>query len=193
MAEIVCRNLNHTMSETQQKIKDKIIEMTNLGLTDKAAYHSYEEVYPFLLDRFVNKKCNLLEVGTALGGTLRALSELFPESNIYGIDWDLSNLKIDIEDFPNIQVFQSHQCDSKFLDNLPMLDFVTEDASHVMTESIATFELLESKLNSGALYVIEDIHPDYYDAYLKDGRFKIYDVRDIKGKLDDVVVVYEKK
>jgi hypothetical protein len=193
MTEIFYRNLNDEMNETQQKIKDKIVEMTNLGLTDKAEYHSYEEVYPFLLDKFVDGKYNLLEVGTAYGGTLRALSELFPESNIYGVDWDLSNLKINVEDFPNIQVFESHQCDSKFLDNLPMLDFVTEDASHIMSESIATFELLESKLNPGALYVIEDVYPEYYNAYLKDGRFKIYDVRDIKGRGDDVIAVYEKK
>jgi len=194
MTKIFNRDLNEPMNEVQQNIKNKFIEMTKLNLTDKAAEHSYEEVYPFLLEDFVGKDgLNMLEVGICCGGTLRALSELFPNSNIYGVDWDLSRLQIDLEQLSNIKVFKSHQCDSNFLNNLPMLDFVTEDASHVMSESIATFELLEPKLNSGAMYVIEDIYPEYYNAYYRDGRFDIYDVTDIKGRGDDVLAVYIKK
>ena len=56
------------MNKIQQKIKDKFIEVTKDGLTDKADYHAYEEVYPFLLDKFIGKKCNMLEVGMSWGG-----------------------------------------------------------------------------------------------------------------------------
>jgi len=193
MSKILERNLNEEMDEIQQKIKDKIIEVTKLGLTDKAEYHAYEEVYPFLLDKFFDKKYNFLEVGIALGGGLKILSELFPESNIYGVDWNINNLQIDLNEYKNIQVFESNQCDSKFLDNLPMLDFVTEDASHQVSDSMQTFELLEPKLNSGAVYVIEDVYPQFLDHYLKDGRFKIIDVRNIKDRGDDILAVYYKE
>lgn len=181
------------MNEVQQKIKDKFIEISKVGLTDKANYHAYEEVYPYLMDKFIGKKCNLLEVGTATGGGLRILSELFPDSNIYGIDWNLGMLEIDLKDYPNVEVFEFNQCDPAFVDKLPMLDFVTEDASHQFDASIRTFELIEPKLNPGAVYVIEDVYPQFYDAYHDDGRFDVYDARKIKGRGDDILAVYNKE
>jgi len=181
------------MNKTQKKIKDKLIEVTNLGLTDKAKYHAYEEVYPYLLDKFVGKTANLLEVGTGHGGGLKVLCELFPECNVYGVDHNPSILKIDVEEYPNLTFIQSDQCDASLADKLPMLDFVTEDGSHQMSESLRTFEILEPKLNPGAIYAIEDIYPQFFDAYVNDGRFEIFDVRDKKGREDDVVAVYYKK
>ena len=77
MANVFTRDLNDPMDEVQQKIKDKMIEVTKLELTDKASYHAYEEVYPFLLDKFIGKKCNMLEVGMSWGGGMQILSELF--------------------------------------------------------------------------------------------------------------------
>ena len=73
---IFSRDKNEPMNEVQQKIKDKLIEVTNLKLTDKASYHAYEEVYPFLLDKFIGKKSNMLEVGMSWGGGMQILSEL---------------------------------------------------------------------------------------------------------------------
>jgi len=181
------------MNKTQKKIKDKIIEVTELGLTDKAAYHAYEEVYPYLLDKFIGKTANLLEVGTGHGGGLKILCDLFPKCNVYGIDHNKDILKIDLNEYSNLTFIGSDQCDTSFIDKLPMLDFVTEDASHQMDQSIRTFEMLEPKLNPGAIYAIEDIYPEFYDAYVKDGRFKMFDVRDKKGRADDVVAVYYKE
>mgnify|MGYP003322029787 FL=1 len=189
---IFTRDLNDPMDEVQQKIKDKMIEVTNLELTDKTSYHAYEEVYPFLLDKFIGKKCNMLEVGMSWGGGMQILSELFPESIIYGLDWNVGALKIDVDDFSNMKVFECSQTDPDLPNRVPMLDFVTEDCSHQMPNSIRTFELLEPKLNPGGVYVIEDVYPEFYDDYCADGRFDIYDVRDIKNRVDDVVAVYRK-
>tara|TARA_B100000902_G_C26918112_1_gene720314 strand:+ start:89 stop:676 length:588 start_codon:yes stop_codon:yes gene_type:complete len=178
------------MNEDQQKIKDKFIEVSKLGLTDKADYHAYEEVYPYLLDKFLGRKCNILEVGVAKGGGLKILSELFPESNIYGIDWNLSQMQVDIDSLPNVQVFSGDQRDPALMEKLPELDFVTEDASHQFNDSITTFELLKEKLKYGAVYVIEDVYPQFVNSYEVDGRFDIYDATKIKGRGDDVLAVY---
>jgi len=192
MANIFSRNSNEPMDEVQQNIKDKIIKLSEEMLTDKGSTHSYDEVYPFLLDKFIGKKCNMLEVGMSFGGGMQLLSELFPESTIYGLDWDISLLKIDVDEFSNMSIFECSQTDPDLPNKVPMLDFVTEDCSHQMQNSIKTFELLEPKLNPGAVYVIEDIYPEFYDAYCADGRFDIYDVRDVKNRVDDVIAVYTK-
>jgi hypothetical protein len=60
-------------------------------------------------------------------------------------------------------------------------------------KSIQTFELLESKLNPGAVYVIEDVYFNFYDSYIKDGRFEMIDLRDVKGRGDDILAVYYKR
>ena len=184
------RNLKDEMDESQTIIKEKFIEVSKLGLTDKADYHAYEEVYPFLIDKFLGKKCNILEVGVALGGGLKIFSELFPESKIYGVDYDLSQMTVNVDDFSNVEVFELSQADPTLPDKLPMLDFVTQDASHQRELSIRTFELLKPKLNPGAVYVIEDIYDIYYDDYCNDDRFDIYDSREIKGRGDDILAVY---
>lgn len=182
------------MNKVQKLIKNKIIEVTKMGLTDKADYHAYEYIYPDLLEKFIGKSNNILEIGIGGGGGgLKILSDLFPESKIYGID---NNLEIcilfDVSTLSNVELFEFDQCDAKILDNLPMLDLVMEDASHDMVKSIKTFEMLESKLNPGAVYIIEDVYSHYYDDYIKDGRFEMIDIRSIKGRGDDILAVYYK-
>lgn len=182
------------MNKSQQKIKDKIIELTEMGMTDKADYHSYDEIYPILLEKFLGKPHNMLEIGIGGGGGgLKMLCDIFPESNIYGIDNLVSRCQLKFEDYENLKVFQFDQCDPAMLESLPMLDFVTEDASHIFESSIKTFEMLESKLNPGAVYVIEDVYPQYYDLYVKDGRFEMHDIRSIKDRGDNILAVYHKK
>lgn len=179
----------------KQKIKDKIIEVSKLGLTDKATYHSYETVYPALLEKYVGKKNNILEIGIGGGGGgLKILSDIFPESKIYGVDNDISRCNLfDLSTLPNLELFEFDQCDIKMIEKLPGLDFVIEDASHEMQMSIKTFEILEHKLNPGATYVIEDVYPHFYDSYLKDGRFEVIDLRKNKGRDDDIIAVYHKE
>ena len=69
---IFTRDLNDPMDEVQQKIKDKMIEVTNLELTDKTSYHAYEEVYPFLLERQQTQEAFFVELpqyGNAVAAT----------------------------------------------------------------------------------------------------------------------------
>jgi predicted rRNA methylase YqxC with S4 and FtsJ domains len=178
------------MNNIQLKIKQKIVEVSNLGLTDKATFHSYEELYPYLLEESIGKKLNILEVGVAKGGGLRILSELFPESNIYGLDISYNQLEIKVQD-TNIKLLpENDQGNPDFNSALPNLDLVIEDASHDYHKSMETFNIIKSKLNQNAIYIIEDIFPQYKSFYDNDERFKIYDLTQNKNRLDDVVAVY---
>jgi len=178
------------MNNIQLKIKEKITEVSNLGLTDKATFHSYEELYPVLLENNIGKKLNILEVGVAKGGGLKILSELFPESNIYGIDRSYDQLAIEVQN-TNIKLLpESDQTNPNLSSSLPNLDLVIEDASHDYHKSMETFNIIKSKLNEDAMYIIEDVFPEYRSFYDKDERFKIHDLTHIKNRSDDVVAIY---
>ena len=173
-------------------IKEKINEYSDKGLTDKSTYHSYDTIYPELMSKFLGKKNNILEIGTGQGGGLKVLSESFPESTVYGLDHNYSILSIDVTDTNITLLKETDQNSEGFITELPMLDLVVEDASHDYNKSIKTFELVVGKLNSGAIYIIEDVYPEYLDKYNSDPRFKIYDLRNNKNRGDDIVAVYEK-
>ena len=59
-----------------------------------------------------------------------------------------------------------------------------------MSNSLKTFEIIQPILNPGAVYVIDDVYPEFLDAYEEDGRFDMYDAREIKNRADDVLAVY---
>jgi cephalosporin hydroxylase len=186
------------MSEAQEKIKECMITASELNLTDKADYHAYEEIYPQLLEKFYDKEVNILEVGTERGGGLHFLCRAFEKAKVYGLDQSYHRLEINQAHTNNlILLSESDQTSAKILEDPlfpdPGLDLVIEDASHVHHLSIATFELLEPKLNSGAVYIIEDVYPEYLELYQKDERFTVHDIRELKGRGDDIIAVYEKE
>lgn len=175
----------------QQEIQNKIREVSQVkNLTDKATFHAYDSFYPEILAKYPDG-INILEIGIAHGGMLLILSELFPNSNIYGLDFNHSQLQIDIGN-TNIKLLPPmDQCDPEILKHLPMLDVIIEDASHLYDKSIATFELLKNRLNPGGIYLIEDVYPEYLHLYEQDPRFKIYNFIHLKNRQDDVVACYE--
>ena len=173
-------------------IKEEMIRVTNMGLTDKADYHAYEELYPQLLEKYLGKKNNILEVGTAKGGGLLFLSNCFPESNIFGLDHNYSAIEVTFER-ENVKLLkETDQTDPSFIDDLPDIDIVIEDASHSHELSIKTFNIVLPKLKPGSIYIIEDVYPEFKDLYIKDGRFEVIDISHIKGRGDDIVDIYRR-
>jgi hypothetical protein len=171
-------------------IKNNLIECSKDEFTDKAFHHSYEYVYPDLLERFYDEPNNILEVGIYKGGGLKFLHDTFLKSNIFGIDNTLSNFKLDLNIFNRIKLLPEMEQDDINIELLPELDIIIEDASHEMTKSIKTFEILRPKLKKNGVYIIEDIYPWFVDLYKNIGYFQIIDVRHIKNRGDDVCAVY---
>ena len=196
------------MNEDQLKIKSKIIEVTEMGLTDKSNLHSYDDIYPFLFDKYINKKkLNIFELGTGFGGGLLILSELFPNSDIYALDHNYTGpycLKPDTlpNDRKEHQVINLDNRNIKFLDpmdqsnpdilnQLPSsIDIIIDDASHDYSKSMESFNLLLPNLKKGGIYIIEDVYPQFYSLYENDGRFKIFNNINVKNRTDDVIAVF---
>jgi trans-aconitate methyltransferase len=175
----------------KQQIKQLIIDITELKLTDKASYHSYEFIYPELLEPYSNGiPLNILEIGTGYGGGLLILSKIFPESTVYGLDHNYDILTIPLNNTNIILLEAMDQTDPSSLKEIEGIDIVIEDASHDYIKSIQTFEMIKPKLNKNALYIIEDVYPQYLDNYKNDSRFEIVDLSQIKNRADDIIAIY---
>lgn len=181
-----------TFSKT---IKDKLIEFSDKGLTDKASGHSYDLVYPDLLSKYEStENFTLLEVGIWRGHSMVIWSELFPNGKIYGSDIDYSPLEIDPLEHKNMIIIpEGSQDDPNTFRDLPKFDFIIDDASHQKDLTMKTFEILKSYLKEGGTYLIEDVN-DWSEGgcYSKEflSNFKRIDLRGNKGRLDDVVLVH---
>ena len=141
-----------------------------LGLkhgTDKISVHGYDRYYQQVFENLQDKKLNLLEIGIYYGSSIKLWHEFFENANIYGID-------IDNKDHLNLQnnrtkFFYGNQSDINFLQNfiklVEPLDIVIDDGGHVSKELIVSFEVLFPSLNSGGIYIIEDIYTSYLNRW----------------------------
>jgi hypothetical protein len=134
--------------------------------------HRYTELYQMLFLPYRKKKINFLEMGLLLGGpehgidkdretgdlpSIRMWLEYFTKAKIHGLDIS------DFSWFEN-ERFSFHRCDMDTRENIksatasiPGMDIIIDDASHASHHQQNGFLELFPKLNSGGLYVIEDL------------------------------------
>lgn len=151
---------------------DDINYLAKLYKTDKWGKHFYTPHYYSHFKPFKHKAINLLEIGVGGyddpfqgGGSLRMWKRFFSKANIFAIDiYDKSPSQED-----RITIFQGSQVDGEFLDlildQIGELDLIVDDGSHINEHVIYTFEHLFPKLNSGGIYVIEDVQTSYWPEY----------------------------
>jgi len=170
--------------------------------TDKITTHSYGEIYDSLFFNYKDKNINLLEIGFDGGFSLQAYHDYFSRGNIYGIDITdnmsdsvrLNNeLKIIIGDAkkPEIVSMCSSIC----------FDIIIEDASHLLEDQIQHFSDYVKSIKPGGIYIIEDVNGSNLEkiaketekiADMNDLAMKIYDLRSVKNRFDDILIVFFK-
>jgi hypothetical protein len=185
---------------SEQQIRDVLIKHSTVprvdrGRTDKADYHAYEFFYPSelqYLSRKAEDTVNILEVGTAMGGSLRCWMELYPTARFFGIS-DRNELDDDVKTHPQMHMEVALQSDPRVGHMFPgvMFDLIIDDASHQVADQIATFNMLKNRVVPGGKYVIEDIYPDhrYPTDFMRN--FRVVDLIHIKNRADDKLFVYD--
>ena len=73
-------------------------------------------------------------------------------------------------------------------------DIIIDDGSHDPMDQEKSFNILKGQMNTGGVYVIEDIicfaHNKHF--FLKQHPYcRSYDLRSIKNRYDDCLIVYE--
>ena len=130
--------------------------------TDKnSSFHNYCRQYDTLMKQFRERKTiKYLEIGVFNGGSLRAMSESFPNAEcIVGIDIN-QECKIHENTSKNIFVEIGNATSDAMIHDITKkygrFDIILDDGSHLNSEVIRTFELLFPLLNEDGVYIIED-------------------------------------
>lgn len=141
------------------------MSLHDIGLrhgTDKAWHHGYTHRYAPLFEPLRDQPVRLLELGVKDGASLRMWREYFPKGTIFGLD-------IEPVVVPNCTVFVGDQSDRTVIgnagDNCGPFDIIIDDASHISSKTIQSWELLYPYLRPGGYYVVEDTHSAYHEQF----------------------------
>lgn len=165
------------------------------GCGDKGTIHSYIPEYERLLAPYRRPGVTLMEIGLALGHSLAMWREYLPEgATVIGVEPVIVFDRGPHEAVGTILI----ECDGTKPELLAKLngrklDVVIDDASHMTNDQIASFNLLKPAMNPGGLYVIEDIlalEVEYLRYRALHPKLEIIDNRRVKGRFDDVLLVY---
>lgn len=127
----------------------------------------YLPIYERHFERFVNRPMSILEIGCLHGGSLQMWKRYFgPLANIVAIDID-PNAKAHEEDQISVRI--GDQSDEKFLFNVVeefgQFDIIVDDGSHLPEHQIKSFKVLYPNIKDSGVYVVEDLHTNYWPEY----------------------------
>jgi len=140
-------------------------------LKPKAFFDEYAALYP-------EPPKTLLEVGVFEGGSALIFAEMWPEVKITGIDSrkrndDLIQLinRFGLSDRISLH-YETSQADlaalNRILDaEMPEMDLIIDDASHLYQLSRKCFEILFPRLKPGGRYIIEDWGWAHWESWAK--------------------------
>jgi hypothetical protein len=163
--------------------------------TDKGTVHSYTDVYEVIFEGKQNEHLIITEIGVAGGFSIQCWLEYFKNSKIYAVDINWS--ECEFTNWPEDKVIRLN-ADATKTETAELIepsDIIIDDGSHLIQDQIASFNLLYPKMNTGGIYIIEDVTDlvtlllaiDKYTA-----TYQVYDRRPIKNRFDDILVVVYK-
>ncbi len=126
--------------------------------TDKIHIHKFLDFYISVFEKLPNhENLNILEIGIYDGESLRMWRDLFPNSNVYGID--INEHSIFSEE--RITCFKCSQVDFDRFDILfqnVQFDIIIDDGGHFPRHQLDSLKYMFPKyLKSGGVYIEEDI------------------------------------
>lgn len=166
------------------------------GGGDKGSSHSYiQEYYGHVLEDYRPTLNTVCEVGIFKGDSLLMWREYFPNARIVGVDISVpSDLHKKLTE-NNIEVIIGSQTDPNVFKPITNIDVFIDDGSHKVDHQIKTFGFMFDKLNSGGIYIIEDVKltSAVGERFKKmNSNAKIFDFSKLKNRMDDVIVEVRK-
>ncbi|HEU5051776.1 MAG TPA: class I SAM-dependent methyltransferase [Hanamia sp.] len=143
----------------------EIFEGLNGKLIHK--WDHYIEIYDQYFSRYRGKEIHVLEIGVSQGGSIELWKKYFGEKlHLYGVDINPKCKELEEE---KVKIFTGEQEDRDFLNKLkaeiPKVDILIDDGGHTMIQQITTFEEMFSHVKEDGIYLCEDTHTSYIDAF----------------------------
>jgi hypothetical protein len=128
---------------------------------------NYFPVYERHFAPYVGKSPLIFEIGVYKGGSLQLWKKYFgPGARVVGIDIDPSCQALEEE---QISVRIGNQADQRFLrsvvEEFGAPDIVIDDGSHTSRDIKRSFNVLFPTMKSSGVYVVEDLHTNYWAEY----------------------------
>lgn len=153
---------------------------------DKSSlYHNFADKYDRLLAGSRLSFSSVLEIGVALGQSLRMWTDYFPNAIIHGADIEPSfvscqsystRIRFHVVDQGNAAQLHS-------LGQFSPFDLIIDDGNHWWREQILSFNTLFPFVRAGGIYIIEDTCTSYWAEY---GNNPVTCVEYFKGLVDEV-------
>lgn len=168
--------------------------------TDKSSKsHHYTKWYETYLEDKRNESLTILELGWGGhenpddgGASAKMWRDYFPNSTVVCIDIEEKNVT---KSHDGVNFRQGSQADPEFIqslvDEFGEFDLIVDDASHISSLTIKSFELLYSHLKSGGLYVVEDTHMAYHDFWY--GKEEANENPDLNGTESETAMNFFKR
>ena len=125
----------------------------------KVISHGYAKIYEKYLQKFKEKKLNIIELGSFYGNASAALFFFFKNSQIYSADIN-----------PDMYIYSSKRLENFFTDTSSRssiendilkknikFDIIIEDASHMLKDQIISLFILFKILKPGGYFIIEEV------------------------------------
>ena len=171
------------------------------GHGDKGTAHTYIDEYEKLLGGR-RDNITILEIGVRYGHSIRMWNEYFTNSTIVGVEISVDSINIMKNDTSfnentnTLDIILGNATNENILEELKdyNFDIIIDDGSHYFNDQVKSFNLLKNKMNSGGIYIIEDVidinstKQNFIDLH---PNVEIIDNRHIKNRSDDVLIVYK--
>ena len=176
-----------------------LTDLVDNSITDKNTVHSYLGMYEALLFRKKDAK-QVLEIGAAQGGSIKLWHDYFPNATIHAADIDVSACRKNIGELPRVvyHVGDAYQTTSELLVKPIKYDFILDDGSHQHRDMCFFLTYYCPLLADDGVLILEDIpDPKWCEELMKyvPNEFDVhaYDLREHKGRFDDIFLVVVKK
>jgi hypothetical protein len=171
------------------------------GPTDKGTTHDYINAYYSNEFADKTKKIKLVEIGIANGASIKLWRDWFANAEIFGFDDRLNHgNKVEIEG--TTLIYQDGYSDESvnMFEN-ESLDYVIDDGPHNLQSQKDAITKYLPKLKKGGKIIIEDVaYVEWENDFIKlieekslNVDYKLFDLRENKGRYDDIIFEIIKK
>jgi len=127
----------------------------------------YFDIYHRHFSVFRGQEVTLVEFGVFHGGSLQMWKDYFgPKARIIGVD---INPRCKSLEEDQIEIHIGDQEDRNFLrkfrDEIGPVQILIDDGGHTMGQQICTFEEMFPAVGIPGIYLAEDLHTSYWEAY----------------------------